>query len=140
VDRRYYPDWFVLLASDKPQVRGVKGGHSVPALSCGKVNLNRMAVKAVSQEPETLEEFYRSDLSLPYEPKGARVTDAMLRHLSTGLTAGQVGGGGHSASRPSLLTTRDDVRWAKAGRNLTTACTRPRTRRLSCKSMGLRGG
>lgn len=77
-------------APDRKRIRG----YAVPALSCGKVNLNRMAVKAVSQEPETLQEFYRSDLGLPYEPKGARVTDSMLRQLSTGLPAGLLPAGG----------------------------------------------
>ncbi len=71
-------------APERKRVRG----YSVPALSCGKVNLNRMAVKAVSQDPEKLQEFFRSDLGLPYEPKGARVTDAMLKQLSTGLPNG----------------------------------------------------
>lgn len=71
----------------QPEVKTISG-YFAPPLSLGKVDLNMLARMAVSTEPEIVEEFYRSFLGLAYEPKGARVTDTMLRQLSVTLPNG----------------------------------------------------
>lgn len=68
----------------RPEVESVSG-YYVPPLSVGKVDLNRLAVTSISADPSELTEFYRSDLGLPYSPKGSRVTESMLKMLSAEL-------------------------------------------------------
>jgi hypothetical protein len=72
-----------------PEITGSRG-YKVPALSCGEVNLTRLAVKSISTDPSQVTEFYRSDLGIPFTPKGSRVTDEMLKQLSVGLPNGLV--------------------------------------------------
>lgn len=88
VDARGEGRW-VARQPERKRIRG----YRVPALSCGRVDLNRLAVKAVSPDPTTVQEFWRSDLGLPYEPKGSRVTGDMLRQLSHGLERGRLPAG-----------------------------------------------
>jgi hypothetical protein len=73
----------------RPEIKRVRG-YYIPPLSCGKVDLNELAVNAVSVEPEEVQEFFRSDLGLAYEPKGARITDEMLKQLSVELPGGRL--------------------------------------------------
>lgn len=72
-----------------PDVRGIRGYH-VPALAFPFVSLNQLAVNAVATEPSEIEEFYRSDLGLPYQPGGGGITADMLQRLSAGLPNGQL--------------------------------------------------
>jgi hypothetical protein len=83
---RCAPGRWTAQASD---VRGIRGYH-VPALAFPFVSLNALAVAAVSQEPSELEEFYRSDLGLPYQPGGGGVTVEMLQRLSAELPNGML--------------------------------------------------
>ncbi len=73
----------------RPEITRVRGYH-VPALSFPSVSLTELCVAAVSTDPEDVIEFYRSDLGLPYEPKGSRVTQEMLKQLSAGLEGGKL--------------------------------------------------
>ena len=72
-----------------PEVAGLRGYH-IPALAFPFVDLTRLAVSAVSIDPSEVQEFYRSDLGLPYEPGGSRITEAMLQQLSYRLPGGQL--------------------------------------------------
>ncbi len=78
--------------AQEPQVTGIRG-YQVPALCWPFVSLARLAVAAVSQDPSELQEFYRSDLGLPYEPGGSRVTESMLKRLSAELEGGRLPAG-----------------------------------------------
>jgi hypothetical protein len=60
-----------------PDVTSIRGYH-VPALAFPVVNLAKLAVNATSEDPTQLEEFFRSDLGVPYETEGSNVTDSML--------------------------------------------------------------
>jgi hypothetical protein len=72
-----------------PEIRGIRGYH-VPALAFPFVSLNKLAVNAVATEPSELEEFYRSDLGLPYQPGGGGVTQEILKRLSAELPNGKL--------------------------------------------------
>lgn len=76
----------------RPEVARVRGYH-VPALSFPSVSLTDLCVAAVSTDPAQVIEFYRSDLGLPYEPKGSRLTAEMLRQLSSDLEGGRLPAG-----------------------------------------------
>jgi hypothetical protein len=71
----------------QPDIEGIRGYH-VPALCFPSVSLNELAVNATSTDPSQVTEFFRSDLGLPYEAAGSRVTDAMLGQLSHELENG----------------------------------------------------
>lgn len=75
--------------AQRPEVTGVHGYH-VPALCFQSVSLAALAVTAISDDPITVTEFYRSDLGLPYEPAGSRITEDMLRQLSHTLDKGRL--------------------------------------------------
>jgi hypothetical protein len=64
-----------------PEITGIRGYH-VPALCFPMIDLNEFAVNAVSDNPSSIEEFYRSDLGVPYEKSGGQVTDSMLDALA----------------------------------------------------------
>lgn len=68
----------------RPEITRIRGYH-VPALCFPSVSLSELCVSAISTDPEQVIEFYRSDLGLPYEPKGSRITDTMLKKLSVDL-------------------------------------------------------
>jgi hypothetical protein len=78
--------------SRRPEITRIRGYH-VPALCFPSVSLSELAVSAISTDPEQILEFFRSDLGIPYEPKGARITDAMLKQLSVELDNGRLPGG-----------------------------------------------
>jgi hypothetical protein len=81
-----------LWTARRPEITRLRG-YRIPALSCGKLDLNDLAQRAISTVPEKVEEFFRSFLGLPYEPKGARVTIEMLKRLSVELVNGLLPGG-----------------------------------------------
>jgi Phage terminase large subunit (GpA) len=83
---RYGPGRWV---QRRPEITRVRGYH-VPALSFPSVSLTDLCVAAISPDPEKIIEFYRSDLGLPYEPAGSRITEEMLKQLSTDLEAGRL--------------------------------------------------
>jgi hypothetical protein len=76
----------------RPEVTRIRGYH-VPALCFPSVSLAELCVTAVSDDPNEVAEFYRSDLGLPYEPAGSRVTEAMLKQLSAPLDHGRLPAG-----------------------------------------------
>lgn len=73
----------------RPEIESIHGYH-VPALAFPAVDLNELAVNAVSNDPSQLTEFFRSDLGLPYEAAGSRITEEMLGQLSSELTGGKL--------------------------------------------------
>lgn len=76
----------------RPEVTRVRGYH-VPWFAFPSVSLRDLCIAAISTDPEQTIEFYRSDLGLPYEPKGSRVTEEMLRKLSAELEGGRLPAG-----------------------------------------------
>ncbi len=72
-----------------PAVTRIRG-YQVPALCFPSVSLNELAVHAVDPDPTARTEFFRSDLGLPYEAAGSRVTIAMLQALSAELPGGKL--------------------------------------------------
>lgn len=72
---------------EQPEVKGLRGYH-IPWWPFPVVDLMTYAVTAVSQDPSDLTELYRSDLGLPYDAAGSRITDAMLGKLSADLPGG----------------------------------------------------
>lgn len=70
-----------------PEVTLVRGYH-IPALAFPAINLNSLAILSVSNDPTVLTAFYRSDLGLPYEAQGTRITEDMLARLSADLSGG----------------------------------------------------
>lgn len=73
----------------EPQNTVVRGYH-IPWWPFPFVSLNDLAKNAISTNPTEVEEFYRSDLGLPYEPQGARITDAMMQALANDLPHGKL--------------------------------------------------
>lgn len=71
----------------RPDVTRIRGYH-VPWFAFPSVKLNELCINAISTDPEQTIEFYRSDLGIPYEPKGSRVTLEMLKQLSAELDNG----------------------------------------------------
>jgi len=61
-----------------PTILDIRGYH-VPSLCFPMVQLAELGVNATSPNPSRIEEFYRSDLGVPYEKGGARLTDAQLQ-------------------------------------------------------------
>jgi hypothetical protein len=62
-------------------------GYHIPSLAFSMVDLNELAVNAVNPDPSQQEEFFRSDLGLPFEAAGSSVTEAMMRQLATPIPA-----------------------------------------------------
>lgn len=75
--------------AEMPDVKGIRGYH-VPWWPFPVVDLVEYAVTAVSQDPSDLTELYRSDLGLPYEASGSRITREMLAALSHALEGGRL--------------------------------------------------
>lgn len=75
--------------AQQPEIKGVRG-YQIPALAFPYINLQTLAVTAVSEDPDEVTEFYRSDLGLPYEPGGSRITTQMLAALSSDLHNGEI--------------------------------------------------
>jgi hypothetical protein len=75
--------------AQQPEITGLRGYH-IPPLAWPFLDLTAFAVSAVSADPSEVQEFYRSDLGLPYEAGGSRITEAMLQQLSHALLNGQL--------------------------------------------------
>lgn len=71
----------------RPEITRVRGYH-VPWFAFPSVSLKELCVAAISTDPEQVIEFYRSDLGVPYEPAGSRITQEILKKLSTDLEGG----------------------------------------------------
>jgi hypothetical protein len=75
--------------AEAPEVIGLRG-YWIPPLAFSFVDLVRLCVNAVNPDPSEREEFFRSDLGLPYTVGGSRVTLTMLLQLSAQLLNGQL--------------------------------------------------
>lgn len=75
--------------AEAPEVTSLRG-YWIPPLAFPFVDLVELAVAAVTDDPSELEEFFRSDLGLPYETKGGRITREMLQRLSADLDGGEL--------------------------------------------------
>lgn len=67
--------------AQRPEVTGARG-YQVPALCFPMVSLLELALSAIKDDPGEVTEFYRSDLGLPFEASGSRITETMLAALS----------------------------------------------------------
>lgn len=76
----------------RPDVNWLRGYH-IPALAFPGVDVRDLVLKSVSADPAVVAEFFRSDLGLPYDADGVRVTDTMLKQLSHELDSGQLPAG-----------------------------------------------
>lgn len=75
--------------AESPDVKGLRG-YWIPWWPFPVADLVEYAVTAVSQDPSELTELYRSDLGLPYESSGSRITAEMLAGLSYDLPGGRL--------------------------------------------------
>lgn len=75
--------------AEAPSVQGIRG-YWVPWWPFPVADLTEYSVTAVSQDPSEITELYRSDLGLPYETKGTRITREQLAALSHALPNGQL--------------------------------------------------
>lgn len=73
----------------EPHITVVRG-YQIPWWPFPFVSLNDLARNAISTDPTEIEEFYRSDLGLAYEPCGSRITDAMMQSLTNELPKGKI--------------------------------------------------
>jgi hypothetical protein len=73
--------------AEAPDVTGLRG-YWVPWWPFPVADLVQYAVTAVSNDPSELTELYRSDLGLPYESSGSRISREMLAALSADLPGG----------------------------------------------------
>jgi hypothetical protein len=78
--------------AQEPEIRAIHG-YKVPALAFPMAELEQFAVSAVSLDPTEATEFWRSDLGIPFDAAGARVTAAMLAQLAVDLPGGELPGG-----------------------------------------------
>jgi len=78
--------------AQRPDVTAIRGYH-IPALAFPSVDLSALVQASVSTNPAQVAEFYRSDLGLPFEPAGSRITLAMLTQLSHALIGGALPSG-----------------------------------------------
>lgn len=77
--------WQVYDHSGQPAVRYIAQvptntvvGYWIPALVSHRANLKAMWQRAHSSDEEEVQAFWNNDLGLPYEPKGAKLTETML--------------------------------------------------------------
>lgn len=75
--------------ADDPRVRTLRG-YQIPALAFPMADLPRYALAAVSADPSEQQEFWRSDMGLPYDASGSRITPPMLAALDAELPGGQL--------------------------------------------------
>lgn len=73
--------------AEAPEVTAIRG-YWVPWWPFPVCDLTRLAITAISQDPSQIEELYRSDLGLPYEVGGSRITREQLAALSHELPNG----------------------------------------------------
>jgi hypothetical protein len=75
--------------AQEPEITA-RRGYLIPPLAFSYISLQKLAVTAVSDDPDEITEFYRSDLGLPYEPGGSKITMQMLAALSADLPGGEL--------------------------------------------------
>jgi Phage terminase large subunit gpA, ATPase domain len=75
-----------------PEVQGLRG-YWVPPLAFPSVNLLRLAAAAVNPDPFERQQFFQSDLGLPYTVAGAKITLEQILQLSSPLENGQLPAG-----------------------------------------------
>jgi hypothetical protein len=75
--------------AQEPGITSLRG-YQVPTLPFPMTDLHRLVVSAVATDPSEQTEFWRSDLGIPYDAAGARVTPAMLHMLSVRLPGGEL--------------------------------------------------
>lgn len=78
-----------IWVAQSPKITSLRGYH-VPALPFPMTDLTRLAVAAVSTDPTEQTEFWRSDLGIPYDASGSRITAGMLAVLSSALPGGEL--------------------------------------------------
>ncbi len=74
------------IAKAKSHLRG----YHIPALCFPGIDLKLLALNAIKTAPESIQEFHRSDLGVPFESEGSRVTEEMVKRLSHNLAGGQI--------------------------------------------------
>jgi hypothetical protein len=72
-----------------PEITTVRG-YWVPWYGFRGIPIQELALKAIRPDPSEQEEFFRSDLGIPYEAAGARITDAMMQALDDDLDGGRL--------------------------------------------------
>jgi hypothetical protein len=70
-----------------PEVQGLRG-YWVPPLAFPSVNLLRLAAAAVNPDPFERQQFFQSDLGLPYTVAGSKVTLDQILQLASPLENG----------------------------------------------------
>lgn len=71
----------------EPGIKGLRGYH-IPTLAFPMADLARLVQSAVSTDPSEQTEFWRSDLGIPFDASGSRVTEALLAALDHRLAGG----------------------------------------------------
>lgn len=72
-----------------PDVKGLRG-YWIPPLAFPSVDLLRLAAAAVNPDPFERQQFFQSDLGLPYTVAGSKVTLEQILQLSSPLENGQL--------------------------------------------------
>lgn len=72
----------------EPGIKNLRGYH-IPALPFPMTDLARLVQSAVSTDPGEQTEFWRSDLGIPYDAAGSRVTEALMAALDHNLPGGE---------------------------------------------------
>lgn len=75
--------------AENPRARSLRG-YWIPSLAFPMADLARLARAAISTDPHQITEFFRSDLGLPYDAAGARITATMLAQLHLDLPGGEL--------------------------------------------------
>lgn len=70
-----------------PEIQSLRGYH-VPWFAFPSVSLLDICKNSVSTDPTVIQENFRSDLGMPYEPRDSSITDEMLKQLSVAIPAG----------------------------------------------------
>jgi hypothetical protein len=96
--------------ADAPEVRGLRG-YWVPPMAFPVANLTRLAANAVNPEPFEREQFFQSDLGLPYAVGGSKITLEMILQLATPLEHGHLPQWPSSAWRDTTMGVDVGARW-----------------------------
>jgi hypothetical protein len=65
-------------------------GYRIPALAFPHIDLSAIALALTSSDPLEVQEGYRSDLGMAYQPAGSSLTEGMIHALSAPLENGQL--------------------------------------------------
>lgn len=75
--------------AEAPEVQGLRG-YWVPPLAFPVANLVRLAAAAVNPDAFEREQFFQSDLGLPYTVGGAKITPELIAQLAANLENGRL--------------------------------------------------